>query len=121
MLRLARLLSTSVTDPTLQYSYSLDPELRTFLRFGPPLDDSGPTSDAQELELPEEEDAKPDNRQSWLGHFLFPQAWAKDGIPSLLDQVRQWIPSPKDPERYIGKVHNHAGRGDGSDTRGQSS
>lgn len=105
MLRLARLLSTSVTDPTLHYSYSLDPELRTFLRFGPPLDESGPTSDAQELELPEEEDAKLDNRQSWLGRFLFPQAWAKDGIPGLLDQVRQWIPSPKDPERYIGKVH----------------
>ena len=108
LVRLARLLSTNVTDPTLSYSYSLDPELRKFLGLGPPLDDSGPTSDLQELELPTEPEtnAKPDDRQSWFGHFLFPRAWAKEGIPTMLDQVRQWIPSTKDPERYIGKVRN---------------
>ena len=108
LVRLARLLSTNVTDPTLSYSYSVDPELRKFLGLGPPLDDSGPTSDLQELELPKEPEtnAKTDDRQSWLGHFLFPLAWAKEGTPTMLDQVRQWIPSMKDPELYIGKVRN---------------
>ncbi len=108
LVRLARLLSTNVTDPTLSYSYSVDPELRKFLGFGPPLDDSGPTSDTKELELPKEPDtnARTDNYQSWFGHFLFPLAWAKEGTPTMLDQVRQWIPSMKDPERYIGKVRN---------------
>lgn len=48
LVRLTRLLSTKVTDPTLSYSYSLDPELRKFLGLGPPLDDSGPASDVQE-------------------------------------------------------------------------
>lgn len=108
LVRLARLLSTNVTDPTLSYSYSVDPELRKFLGLGPPLDDSGPTSDVQELELPTEPEMnpKPDDSQSRLGHFLFPRAWAKEGIPTMLDQVRQWIPSTRDPELYIGKVRN---------------
>jgi hypothetical protein len=108
LVRLARLLSTNVADPTLNYSYSLDPELRKFLGLGPPLDESGPASNVQELELPgePEKDGKPEDRQSWIGHFLFPRAWAKEGMPSLLDQVRQWIPSPKDPEVYIGRVRN---------------
>jgi hypothetical protein len=108
LIRLARLLSTNVTDPILSYSYSLDPELRKFLGLGPPLDDSGPSSDIQELELPRdpEKNAMPDDIQSWLGHFLFPQAWARERIPTLLDQVRQWIPPTKDPELYVGKVRN---------------
>ena len=108
LLRLARLLSTSATDPTLSYSYSLDPGLRKFLGLGPPLDDSGPASDVQEMDLPEEpeKNAKPDDRQSWLDHFLFPRAWAKEGIPIMLDQVKQWIPPAKDPNPYIGKVRN---------------
>ena len=108
LVRLARLLSTNLTDPTLSYSYSVDPELRKFLGLGPPLDDSGPTSDEQELELPIEPEMNPksDASQSRLRHFLFPLAWAKEGIPTMLDQVRQWIPSVRDPELYIGKVRN---------------
>ena len=108
LLRLARLLSTSTTDPTLSYSYALDPGLREFLGLGPPLDDSGPASDVQEMDLPEEleKNAKPDDRQSWLGHFLFPMAWAKEGSPAILAQIKQWIPSARDPNPYIGKVRN---------------
>ncbi len=108
LLRLARLLSTSTSDPTLSYSYALDPGLREFLGLGPPLDDSGPASDVQEMDLPEEmeKNAKPDDRQSWLGRFLFPMAWAKEGSPAILAQIKQWIPSARDPNLYIGKVRN---------------
>ncbi len=108
LVRLARLLSTNGTDPTLSYSYSVNFELRKFLGLGPPLDDSGPASALEELDLPTEPEksAKPDDRQSWFDYFLFPRAWAKEGIPIMLDQVRQWIPPAKDPEPYIGKVRN---------------
>lgn len=106
LVRLARLLSTNGADPTLNYSYSLDAELRKFLGLGPPLDDSGPSFNVQELELPEEpeKESKNDGRQSRLGRFLLPLAWAQAGSPNSIDQVRQWLPSPRDPERYIGKV-----------------
>ncbi|MHB8910012.1 MAG: lytic transglycosylase domain-containing protein [Syntrophales bacterium] len=108
LLRLARLLSTSTADPTLSYAYALDPGLREFLGLGPPLDDSGPASDVQEMDLPEEmeKNAEPDNRHSWLDQFLFPVAWAKEGNPALLAQIKQWIPSARDPNPYIGKVRN---------------
>ena len=106
LIRLARLLSTDLTDPILSYSYSLDPGLRKFLGLGPPLDDSGPTLDIQELELLKEpeKNSKHDDRQSWLGRFLFPRAWAK--APSMLDQIRQWIPPKRNLNPYISKVRN---------------
>ena len=108
LVRLARLLSTNGTDPTLNYSYSLDLELRKFLGLGPPLDDTGPSFNVQELELPAEpeKESRHDGRQSRLERFLLPRAWAQTASPTSIDQVRQWLPSPKDPERYIGKVRN---------------
>ncbi len=106
LIRLARLLSTDVPDPILGYSYSLDPGLRKFLGLGPPLDESGPTSDLQELDLLDEpeKNSRNDDRQSRLGRFLFPRAWAKS--PSMLDQLKQWIPPARNPDPYIGKVRN---------------
>lgn len=108
LIRLARLLSTDLTDPILSYSFSLDPGLRKFLGLGPPIDDSGPASNDQELELPQEpeKNSKHDDQRSWLGDFLFPRAWAKERTPSMLDQVRQWIPPARNLNPYIGKVRN---------------
>ena len=108
LVRLARLLSTNIADPTLDYSYSLNPELRKFLGLGPPLDDSGPSLNLQELELPKEpeKNATPDDRPSRLRRFLLPRAWAQEGPRSMVDQLKQWIPPSKDPELYIGKVRN---------------
>lgn len=108
LVKLARLLSSSAIDPTLCYSYSIDPRLRKFLGLGPPLDDSGPTSDVQELEIPlePEKNFKPDDPRSWLEHFLFPRAWASTGVRSMFDQVKEWVHPTKNPELYIGKVRN---------------
>lgn len=108
LVRLARLLSTGERDASLLYSYSVDPMLRKFLGMGPPLDEFGPISDVQELELPAEPDpdsaSGPNDRQSWLNRFLFPRAWATEGIPTMFDRVKEWIPPERNPERYIDKV-----------------
>ena len=106
LVRLARMLSAGEGDPALLYSYSVDPVLRKFLGLGPALDEFGPASDVQELELPAEPDAVSgqDDRQSWLNRFLFPRAWAAEGTPSLLDRVKEWIPPARNPERYMNKV-----------------
>lgn len=108
LIRLARLLSAGPDDPTLSYSYSLDPGLREFLGLGAPLDDSGPASTVEELELPgaPEKDVPQGDRRSRIGDFLFPRAWAKERTPSVLERVRQWIPPAKNPDLYIGKVRN---------------
>ncbi|MHB9099275.1 MAG: transglycosylase SLT domain-containing protein, partial [Syntrophales bacterium] len=88
--------------------YALDPGLRESLGLGPPLDDSGPASGVQEMDLPEEmeKNAEPDGRQSWLDRFLFPVAWAKGGNPAMHAEIKQWIPPARDPNPYIGKVRN---------------
>ncbi len=106
LVRLARMLSAGEGDPALLYSYSVNPALRKFLGLGPALDEFGPASDVQELELPAEFDAASgqDDRQSWLNRFLFPRAWAAEGTPSLLDRVKEWIPPARNPERYMSKV-----------------
>jgi hypothetical protein len=108
LIRLARLLNTDLTDPILSYSNALDPGLRKFLGLGPPLDDSGPTSNVEELELPDEpeKNSTRDDLRSWLSDFLFPRAWANERAPSMLDQVRQWIPPARNVNSYIGKVRN---------------
>jgi len=108
LVRLARLLSQNGADPSLNYSYALNPELRRFLGLGPPLDDSGPSSILQELDFPDdsENDTKAGDRRSWLRDLLFPRAWAQSPSPAMIEQVKQWIPPSKDPERYIGKVRN---------------
>jgi len=108
LVRLARLLSASETDPALCYSYSVDPMLRKFLGLGPPLDDFGPISNVRELEIPggQENTSSLDDQQSWLHQFLFPRAWATEGIPAMFDRVKEWIPPAGNPERYIGKVRD---------------
>ncbi|MHB8771989.1 MAG: lytic transglycosylase domain-containing protein [Syntrophales bacterium] len=106
LVRLARLLGTNGADPSLDYSYALNPALRTFLGFGPPLDDSGPRLNVQEIEFTEEPetDARADGHRSGLGRFLLPHAWAQSAAPRTVDQFRQWVTPPKNPERYIGTV-----------------
>ena len=70
-IRLARLLSTDTADPILSYSYKLDPGLREFLGLGPPLDDSGPAWDVQEMDLPGEPEKMPTPPFVNLGLAIF--------------------------------------------------
>jgi hypothetical protein len=104
LLRLAHLLKEG--EPNLGYSNQVDPALRKLLGLGAPLDDSGPTSEKQELELPQEpqEEPKPDAPQSWLGDFFFPSASAEEEAPNMLDQVKAWIPPANNPQPYLNNV-----------------
>jgi hypothetical protein len=108
LVRLARLLSKDLTDPTLTYSYSVDVGLRKFLGLGPPLDDAGPTSNVQEPKPSKdlEKGTTLDDRQSWLGDFLFPRAWAAEGHLNRRDQLRHWIPPAGNAVIYIERVRN---------------
>ena len=54
LLRLARLLLQGGDKVSLEYSRSPDPRLRELLGLGPPLDESGPVFDFEELDLPED-------------------------------------------------------------------
>lgn len=106
LVRLAKLLSDTPTDPVLTYSYTLDPELRTFLGFGPPLEDGGPASGSQEIDLPEGQElgAALKDRRSWIGQFLLPLAWAGETPSDLLAQIRPWLPTQKNADLYLARV-----------------
>lgn len=105
LLRLAHMLGEG--QPGMGYSFQVDPALRKLLGLGAPLDDSGPSSEQKELELPPEEPEKgpaPDDSQSWLGNFFFPFASAAESSPGILDQVKAWIPPARNPQAYLVNV-----------------
>ncbi|MFH0812891.1 MAG: hypothetical protein V2A69_08645 [Pseudomonadota bacterium] len=105
LVRLAKLLSEGGVEPVLDYSYAVNPNLRQLLGFGPPLDESGPAFDAQELELPPDskEEVIPGEEWSWIT-FCFPLAFAAESGTVTLGEVEQWIPPAKDITPYLDQV-----------------
>jgi hypothetical protein len=106
LVRLAKLLTAAPTDPVLTYSYRVDPELRTFLGFGPPLDDRGPASGREEIDLPEGQEigVAPKDRRFRIARFLLPQAWAGEAPAEMLDQILPWLPSQRNSDLYLVRV-----------------
>lgn len=104
LLRLAHLLGEG--GPSIGYSFQVDPALRKLFGLGAPLDDSGPSSEQNELKLPAEpeKESAPDDSQSWLGNFFFPFASAAESSPDLLYQVKAWIPPARNPQAYLANV-----------------
>lgn len=104
LLRLAHLLNEGA--PSMGYSFQVDPALRTLFGLGAPLDDSGPSSEEQELDLPAKpaQEPAPNDSQSWLNRFFFPPAVAATSSSELLDQVKAWIPPAHNPQTYLAKV-----------------
>jgi hypothetical protein len=109
LLRVARLLSQSGVAPSLDYDYSVDPQLRSLLGLGSPLDESGPAFDANELVIPgapDLEETQPENEPSrWL-RLLLPNAAAAAQAPMSLKEIQKWIP-PKEKENlpsYLDRV-----------------
>ena len=93
LLRLARLLLQGGNKVSLEYSGSLDPRLRELLGLGPPLDESGPVFDFEELDLPE--DKGKEGKQSgikFLWRFLIPLAQADDSASGALTELKEWVP-----------------------------
>jgi hypothetical protein len=106
LLKVARLLSQSGEAPSLDYDYGIDPQLRSLLGLGPPLDESGPAFDDHELDMPGTlplEETQPEYEpSSWL-RWLVPEASAAGEARMSLTEIQKWIP-PKEKEylpRYL--------------------
>jgi hypothetical protein len=100
LLRVARLLSQSGEAPSLDYDYSVDPQLRRLLGLGSPLDESGPAFDVHELDIPvvpEPEETQPENEPFLWLKLSIPEAFAADQAPMSLKEIQKWIP-PEEKE-----------------------
>ncbi len=105
LLRLARLLLHDGGKISLDYSKALDPRLREFFGLGPPLDETGPAFDVDELELLENrEEKKKDSGIEFLRRLLIPVAHAEEAASPRLTGVKEWIPPEKEFGPYIGKI-----------------
>jgi hypothetical protein len=109
LLRVARLLTQSGQAPSLDYDFGVDPQLRSLLDLGPPLDESGPAFDERELEMPGAppfQEPQPESEPaSWL-RLLLPEASAAGPAHMSLTEIRKWIP-PKEKEnlpRYVDRI-----------------
>jgi hypothetical protein len=105
LLRLARLLLQGGSEVSPEYSRSLDPRLRELLGLGPPLDDSGPVFDFEELDLPE--DKEKEGKQSgskFFWEFFIPLVLADDSASGPLSEVKKWVPPKLNMNVYLAKV-----------------
>jgi len=105
LLRLARLLSRTDAEPTLSYSYAVQPDLRNFLGLGAALNESGPAFDSFEIELPEETKTGtlPGSRKSWSS-FLLPLAYAANQPSDKTQSIQQWVMPKGDINPYLNRL-----------------
>jgi hypothetical protein len=103
--RLGKFLSVNQTEPALEYSYAVNPDLRTLLGFGAPLNDSGPAFDTQEIDIPGESKAEviPYPAQLWQTFWL-PSAYASEVPPGGLESILPWIPNQDSMKPYLDQV-----------------
>jgi hypothetical protein len=104
-LRLAGLINPDGVARALEYKYAVSPELRQFLGLGPPLDESGPAYDGDELDLPGEAPDKPskDINGSWLFRGGSP-AFAGEQANRDTEEIKAWLPPKGDTEAYRNRV-----------------
>jgi len=107
LLRLAGLINPKGVDRALNYNYAVSPELRRFLGFGPPLDESGPAYDGDELDLPDKS-GKQDKSSEDIGvSWLFPggsAAFAQEPTARDPEDIKEWLPPQNDPDAYLNRV-----------------
>lgn len=108
LLSLARMLKEGKGEPVLDYSYTVNPELRRLFGLGPPLDDSGPAIDDQDLDLGGEPKSKEKEGlipggKSLLNFWLLP-AFAADAPAVNLAEIRPWVPPEKGIGQYLERV-----------------
>jgi hypothetical protein len=105
LLRLAGLINPDGVTHALDYHYVVSPELRLFLGFGPPLDESGPAYDVDELELPDDAPDKPSEKIN--GSWMFPgiyAAYAGELTKRDAEEIIAWLPPKGDTEAYRNRV-----------------
>jgi hypothetical protein len=104
LVRLAFLLVGGESKPSLEYGYAVDPDLRRFFGLGPPLDDSGPSLDSDEVDLssqPEEND--PSQSLLWL-KYIFPLIPDAQAATPEIEEIRHWLVPREDIMPYLNRV-----------------
>jgi hypothetical protein len=106
LLRLAALINPDEVAHALDYKYAVSPKLRQFLGLGPPLDESGPAYEADELDLQDE--APPDKPSEKIdGSWLLPgisAAFAGELTNRDKEEIKAWLPLRGDTEAYRNRV-----------------
>jgi len=94
-IRLAKTLQRGPAEPTLAYSYAVNPRLRQILGLGPPLDEVGPGFTRSTINLSQLSPGKvhPPLTESWA-KFPVSSAFAAEETPAGLRDVVEWIPPP---------------------------
>lgn len=102
---LAGLLQPGVT-PSLEYTYAVDPGLRSLLGFGPPPEPTGPCFQEEELtvSLLTDDDKGEGCAPVWTA-CAFPRAWAAEqSAPVAPPEVVQWVIPSGDISPYLGHI-----------------
>lgn len=101
--RLARLVDRGGAALPQNYTWGVNPGLRTLLGLGPPLPQPAPHYDPRRLEPPGGR-----KRPSWLGFNLLdmlnPKAWAREPASPPLANISRFTPSGPDLPKYMTRV-----------------
>lgn len=105
LVRLGSFLSEGRIEPLLEYSYEINPDLRTLLGFGPPLTDTGPAFEVEELDNPDEDETdrifKP---VRFRLDFWSSSAYAGDAPPKSIKSILPWVPRRDSLKPYLDRV-----------------
>jgi len=108
LIRMARLIAADAPID-LNYSYDVDPLLRSALGFGPPLDESGPSFPDETLDLEEPGPSEPkdgirlDGFEFW-SLFFSGQALAASVPPQEMAALMAWVVDETRFDTYLPKV-----------------
>ena len=104
LLRLAKLLSIKQIEPTLDYSYALRPDLRSFLGFGNPLDDTGPAYNGFEIDVLNEQTGGVAHYRLLSSLKNWPSLLFAEENPPLLQEILPWVMPKGDISPYLEKI-----------------
>lgn len=104
LLRLAKLLGVKQVEPSLDYSYAVRPDLRTFFGFGNPLDETGPAFNGFEMDLLD----KPTQGMNLNHMFSFLKTWPSLAFaaetPLFSKEILPWVMPKGDISLYLNRI-----------------
>lgn len=108
---LAGLLQPGVT-PAMQYTYAVDPGLRSLLGFGPALESGGPRFQEDELTVSSFINGETgEGCAPFWSALAFPQAWAAEqSAPAAPPEVTQWVLPQGDITPYLDQIKQVLGQ-----------
>jgi len=103
LLRLARMLVEEGEEPTLDYSWAVDARLRSTLGLGPPLKETGPAFEGEEIDLdsPLALNSLLRPLADWLARPAL--ADSDQSLPSV-SELKKWIAPKSAPGPYLDRV-----------------